>query len=118
LLEIDAVRDYATVVLDGAVCGSLDRRTGAGELRLDAHPAGATLDILVENCGRINYGPLIGGERKGIERSVRYNGNELLGWQIFALPLDDLSALRFDGTALPAPAFFRNASAFGDARHV
>jgi beta-galactosidase len=107
LLEIDAVRDFATVLLDGTVCGRLDRRTGSSGLNLDAHRAGATLDILVENCGRINYGPLIGDERKGIERSVRFNGNELLGWQIFALPLDDLSALPFTTQTRAVPAFFR-----------
>lgn len=107
LLEIDAVRDYATVMLDGAVAGSLDRRTGSTGLHLAARSAGATLDILVENCGRINYGPLIEDERKGIERSVRYNGGELLDWRIFPLPLDDLSPLKFDGGARGAPAFFR-----------
>jgi beta-galactosidase len=109
LLEIDAVRDYATVILDGTVCGRLDRRVGSSGLKLDAHRAGATLDILVENCGRINYGPLVGGERKGIERAVLYNGNELLGWQIFPLPLDDLSLLAFASNVRAAPAFFRGA---------
>lgn len=109
LLEIDAVRDFATVMLDGAVCGRVDRRTGSNELNLETHRAGATLDVLVENCGRINYGPLIGNERKGIERSIRYNGTELLGWQIFPLPLDDLSSLTFGDGERPVPAFLRGA---------
>ena len=107
LLEIDAVRDYATVMLDGARCGAIDRRTGSNGLTLGEHPAGATLDILVENCGRINYGPLVGDERKGIERSVRYNGSELLGWHIFRLPLDDLFELRFGDEPQSVPAIFR-----------
>lgn len=116
LLEIEAVRDYATVLVDGVVCGHLDRRTGAGGLHLEAHAPGARLDILVENCGRINYGPMIGGERKGIERSVRYNGNELLGWQIFALPLDDLTPLAFGDGEVSVPAFFRGTFELSETR--
>lgn len=116
LLEFEAVRDYATVLLDGVVCGRLDRRTGASEVRLEAHAAGATLDVLVENGGRINYGPLIGSERKGIERSVRYNGNELLGWQIYALPLADLAPLTFTSSAHSIPAFFRGTFELSDTR--
>lgn len=114
LLEIDAVRDFATIMLDGVVCGRLDRRAGANELNLDAHRAGATLDILLENCGRINYGPLIAGERKGIERSVRYNGRELEGWQIFPLPLNDLSSLTFGDGVRPVPAFLRGTFAVSE----
>jgi beta-galactosidase len=107
LLEIDAVRDFATIMLDGAVCGRLDRRTGSSGLKLERHRDGATLDVLMENCGRINYGPLIVDERKGIERSVRYNGSELLDWQIFLLPLDELSSLSFGNGVRPAPGFLR-----------
>ncbi len=107
LLEIDAVRDYATIMLDGTVCGYLDRRTGSNGLNLENRRAGATLDILMENCGRINYGPLIVDERKGIERSVRYNGRELLDWQIFALPLEELSSLTFEDRMRPLPVFLR-----------
>jgi len=109
LLEIDAVRDYATVMVDGTICGHLDRRIGSTGLNLESHGAGATLDILVENCGRVNYGPMLHGERKGIERSVLFNGSELLGWQVFSLPLVDLSALAFAEGTRRVPAFFRGA---------
>jgi beta-galactosidase len=106
-LEIGEPRDYATVMLDGAVCGTLDRRVGSASLRLERHRAGATLDILIENCGRVNYGPLVGGERKGLDSPPRFNGNELLGWQIFALPLDDVRSLPFSDARHAAPAFLR-----------
>jgi beta-galactosidase len=114
VLEIDAVRDYATVIVEGEICGHVDRRIGSSGLNLEAHAAGATLDILVENCGRVNYGPLLGAERKGIERSVLYNGNELLDWQIFALPLDELSSLTFASGAERVPAFFRGTFEVGE----
>lgn len=105
-LEIAGVRDYATVFVDGAFCGTLDRRTGAATIALPSHRRGATLDVLVENCGRVNYGPSIASERKGIAGQVRFAGEELLGWQMFLLPMNDLSALRFDENS-HAPAFWR-----------
>jgi beta-galactosidase len=108
LLEIGEPRDYATIAIDGNVAGALDRRKGTASLHLDARRAGATLDILVENCGRINYGPLIDGERKGLT-NVYFNGRELLGWHAFVLPLRDLTPLQFSAGPKVAPAFLRGA---------
>ena len=107
LLEIDELRDYATVLLDGEIFGYLDRRLGQNSIRIDVRKENATLELLVENCGRVNYGPLMNGERKGITRRVRWDGEELLGWQIFSLPFDDLPALHFSRRKRAAPAFHR-----------
>jgi beta-galactosidase len=107
-LEIEGMRDYAVVSLNGSVVGHLDRRLGQTSLALDAPRAGMQLDILVENGGRVNYGPHLGGERKGIEGVVRWEGRELRGWTAFRLPLDDLAPLRFqESLGGPAPAFRR-----------
>jgi beta-galactosidase len=65
------------------------------------------LDILVENGGRINYGPKICDERKGIGGPVRWIGRELREWQLFSLPLDDLRSLRFVPGSTAAPGFWR-----------
>jgi beta-galactosidase len=105
-LEIEEVHDYASVFLNGALCGRLDRRKGESGLELHVPDPGARLEILVENCGRANYGPLLAGESKGITRAVRWNGRELVGWEIFALPLDDLSGLSFSQRRADGPAFF------------
>jgi beta-galactosidase len=93
-LEIDAVRDYAVVGIDGAVVARLDRRFGESRAILHG-AAGARLDILVENGGRINYGPDFPFERKGITGAVRLNGRDLRGWRIHSLPFEDLRGFSY-----------------------
>jgi len=106
-LRIDGVKDYALVMLDGRPIGKLDRRLGEKELSLQVDRAGATLDLLVENCGRINFGRALLQERKGIDGSVLLDGRELRDWQMFCLPMDDLSELSFGATETKGPAFYR-----------
>lgn len=105
-LHVDAVRDYAVVMVDGRVVAKLDRRLGESRAHI-AVPAGARLDILVENCGRINYGPDLAGERKGITRGVYVDGSAIRGWEMHALPPAEPSRLRFEDELASAPAFYR-----------
>ena len=107
LLQVDEVRDYAVVMLDDAVAGRLDRRSMTSSVRVASRHAYAKLEILVENCGRINYGPGLRFEQKGITRRVTLGARELLDWQLFALPFDDLGALRFQEGTSSKPAFYR-----------
>ncbi len=65
VLEIDEVRDYAVVMLDGRVVADLDRRLAQSQCALESREQCATLDVLIENCGRINYGPQSGVRAKG-----------------------------------------------------
>ncbi len=58
--------------------GSLDRRKQQNKLDVDL-AAGEPLDILVENLGRINFGPRLVNDRKGITEKVTLNGEELRG---------------------------------------
>ena len=51
------------------------------------------LDILVSNEGRINFGPKLYEDRKGITRKVALDGVELTGWQMFRLPCGDIRSL-------------------------
>lgn len=106
-LEIDAVRDYAVVAIDGSVVARLDRRLGESRAPLAFSGGRARLEILVENGGRINYGPDLPFERKGITNAVRLNGRELLGWTVYPLPLDDPRAFAFERGVAPAPALYR-----------
>ncbi|HLX25883.1 MAG TPA: beta-galactosidase family protein [Candidatus Cybelea sp.] len=114
VLEIGGLHDYATVLVDGSIAGYLDRRLRESFISLNVPRTKATLDILVENCGRINYGPLISGERKGIVGDVRFRNAELTGWQVFSLPLDGISGLRFGGKTSSAPAFYRGTFALAE----
>jgi beta-galactosidase len=107
LLEIDGLRDYAVVSLDGRVAGHLDRRLGESTMQLHVPRAGMRLDILVENGGRVNYGAQLGTERKGIEGMVRWNGHDVRGWLAYTLPLEDLEPLRFEPRRGTGPGFWR-----------
>lgn len=106
-LEIDALRDYAMIVVDGQVVARLDRRLGESRTRIRVTGAQARLDILVENGGRINYGPDLPFERKGITNAVRLSDRDLRGWQIYPLPFDDVRAFAFTGARAAAPALHR-----------
>jgi beta-galactosidase len=117
-LRIKELRDYATVYLDGKRVAVLDRRhkQDATELKFDGQSA--TLDILVENGGRINYGGEILDNRKGITESVMLGDHELTGWEMYKFPFDNVSSLNFKSApAAAAPAVHRGSfelSAVGD----
>ncbi|HEY1089886.1 MAG TPA: beta galactosidase jelly roll domain-containing protein, partial [Burkholderiaceae bacterium] len=70
-------------------------------------PAGATLDILVENLGRINFGAKLAEDHKGISRSVKLGQQELLDWSIYSLPLAQLDRLQATLEVAGGPVFFR-----------
>lgn len=84
-LEIDGLRDYAAVFMDGKRVATLDRRTGILSTNIKA-TVGARLDILVENMGRINYGAELGDNRKGLISPVVIGGVSLTDWSMYRLP--------------------------------
>ena len=88
LLQVKELRDYAIVFLNGKRVGILDRRTLVDSLQLPATKGKATLDILVENMGRINFGEFLLQNKKGITEKVTLAGKELKGWQMYSLPFD------------------------------
>ena len=55
------------------------------------------LDILVENMGRVNFGPRMEHQRKGIDQCVQINGHMHNDWEIYTLPLDNIKNLDFNG---------------------
>jgi beta-galactosidase len=116
VLEIKDVRDYAVVMQGTRRLGALDRRLKQQSLEVDLE-SGEPLDILVENMGRVNFGPRLVNDRKGIIGEVTLAGSVLTGWENYALPMTNLSALRFTTSKVNAPAFFRGQfelSALGD----
>lgn len=105
-LSFAGLHSYARVYVDGHLTGTLDRRLGQKELAL--HVTGKhRLDILVENSGRINFKPVLRGERAGILGAVTYGGAELTGWQVFPLPLDPPPAQGYQAAPCTGPCFFR-----------
>ncbi len=117
-LKIKTLHDYAVVLIDGQVKGVLDRfraadtlelGSGGGQILSPAAPAsrGAVLDLLVENTGRINFGADMQNERKGILGGVTLADKQITNWNNYALPMEDLSKLRFASQSSAAPAFRR-----------
>ncbi len=107
-LEIKGLRDFATVYVNGEKTGELNRYFKNYSIDIDI-PFNATLEILVENMGRINYGSEIIHNLKGIISPVVINGIEILGnWKMYRLPLDknpDLSSFT-EKTNIGRPAFY------------
>ena len=68
----------------------------------------ATLEILVENMGRINYGTKL-LDRKGLLEGVRLAQRFHYGWEIYPLTMEDLSRLPYEclSEGRCAPAFLR-----------
>nr|WP_243900193.1 beta-galactosidase family protein [Hymenobacter defluvii] len=92
VLSLTELRDYAVVLVNGQRVAVLDRRKGEHQEATITLPAGTvTLDILVENLGRINFGAYLLENRKGITEKVTFADQELTGWQHFPLPFDDIS---------------------------
>jgi beta-galactosidase len=109
-LAIEDVRDYARVYLNDSLVGTLDRRLGQNGLSISIPKNGATLDILVENMGRINFTKALRGERKGVTHSVTLDGRELTHWTVFPLPFDSLGDLPFRSASADGahgPALYR-----------
>ncbi|HEU4552079.1 MAG TPA: beta-galactosidase family protein [Chitinophaga sp.] len=92
LLKIREPRDYALVFINGKRAGVLDRRLNQDSLQVRLPAGKVTLDVLVENLGRINFGPYLLHNKKGITEKVLLNNKELLNWQMFRLPFDTLPA--------------------------
>jgi beta-galactosidase len=69
---------------------------------------GAALDILVENMGRVNFGPRMEMQRKGISQCVQINGHIHNNWKQYKLPLDHIDGIDFSkGYEEGVPAFYR-----------
>lgn len=105
-LRLIEVNDYAQVWCNGKYLGSRMRDLGKNEFKLEPFgKEGIDLDILVENCGHINYGPQVGRDFKGIIGGVALELQLRLDWDYNLLPMADLSKLEF-GEFNDAPATF------------
>ncbi|WP_371825296.1 glycoside hydrolase family 35 protein [Paenibacillus soyae] len=113
-LHIQEVRDRAQVFLGGKPIGVVER-WNPQPLALEVPAEGARLDILVENMGRVNYGPLL-RDAKGITEGVRIDNQFQFDWTITPLPLDGdmLSRVTYQEAAAPnenqtagMPAFYK-----------
>ena len=85
IFEVEEVRDRAQVFLDRAGVGVLARDHHDRALALPPDARGM-LELLVEDQGRVDYGPRI-GEAKGLIGPARLNGQPIEGWSVLPLNL-------------------------------
>ncbi|WP_229070685.1 beta-galactosidase [Actinoplanes sp. DH11] len=103
-IVLSDVRDRAVVFADGVPIGVADG--GDHELSIDGTGAEVHLQILVENLGRINYGPLL-GQHKGLLGPVLVDRRIVHGWTSTPIALPDWTAddlRRATGTGRPRTA--------------
>ncbi|MFJ7772883.1 glycoside hydrolase family 35 protein [Streptomyces sp. NPDC097107] len=84
-LTVTGLHDRAQVFADGVPVAVLDREEAS--LTVTGTGSRVRLGLLVENQGRINYGPLL-GQGKGILGGVRVDRRLVHGWTVRPLPLD------------------------------
>jgi len=107
-LAIPALNDYARIYLDGKLIGTIDRRLKQDSLPIEVGKSKATLDILIENDGRINSTRMMRHEQKGAPQGITLNGEPLTGWQVYKLPMEDFSKIHFHrNQPAEGPAFYR-----------
>ena len=98
-LKLDELRDYAVVMVNGHPQGVMDRRLGQNTLNVQLPAGRDTLDILVENLGRINFGPYLLENHKGITHRVLLGGQELRGWSMYGFPFKTISDFKWSGSS-------------------
>lgn len=105
-LNLQEVRDRALVYLNGEYQWVIDRNNKQ-EILLSADGPESTLEILVENMARINYGPLL-KDPKGITEGVRIGNQFLFNWDIYTIPLKDIENIKYgNGNKEEYPTFYR-----------
>ncbi|XP_034557095.1 beta-galactosidase-1-like protein 2 [Notolabrus celidotus] len=79
------IKDRALVFVDKHFIGVLDYKTQ--ELSLPEGKGRRTLGLLVENCGRVNYGKTLDEQRKGLVGDIEFNKQVLRDFIIHSLSM-------------------------------
>ncbi|MBR3692673.1 MAG: beta-galactosidase, partial [Clostridia bacterium] len=112
-ITVESIHDRVQIFLDGEKRGTYTRWAppAEGDKVSFALAKGEKMqiDLLVENMGRVNYGPKL-RDRKGIS-GVRMEGQYHFGWEAYCLPMEEeLEKLVFqpaDDAKIAAPTFLR-----------
>ena len=86
VLKVSTLHDRANVYVNREPVGIMSRAGDILQMPLTVK-VGDVLQILVENQGRIGYGPFA-KDFKGIVGHVSFGGQNLTGWSMYGMPLD------------------------------
>ncbi len=108
-LKMNNMQDRAIVYVDGKRQGVADRRYKQDSCDIVIPSGLHTVDIFVENMGRINFGGQIQGERKGIRGPITLDGKKLENFLIYNFPCKGVELIPFSGKkpAGDQPVFHR-----------
>ncbi len=95
-LELGHVHDRANIYINGEFAGIRERTGRRDDIMIKLGKGEQVkLELLVENCGRINYGTRL-FDRKGILGGIRFGQKFHFGWDAYCLRMEDLSGLRYE----------------------
>ena len=109
-IRLWGANDRANIFVEGKPLVTLyDRELlKEAEVKAEFESRPARMDILMENMGRVNFGPKMESQRKGIDGCVQINGHMHYNWEMYPLPLENISKLDFTkGYEEGLPAFYR-----------
>jgi len=101
--------DRAQIFMDNHHVVTLYDRELLEEVTVDVPiEENSRMDILVENMGRVNFGPKMEKQRKGIDGGVQINGHLHFKWEHYPLELDNIDRVDYTkGYEEGLPAFYR-----------
>ena len=107
-LRLWGANDRANIFVDEIPTVTLYDRELLDEIKWEENkPEGQKLSILMENMGRVNFGPNLERQRKGIDGSVQVNGHNHYYWKEYTLPMEHLEHLDFTIPSVPGtPGFY------------
>ena len=106
---IDA-RDRMQLFMNQELVATQYQEEIGGEIMVTYPSEKVTLGLLVENMGRVNYGYKLTAptQSKGIGRGVMVDLHFVGRWQMYPLPLEDVSKVDFQGAFKGGlPSFYR-----------
>ncbi len=112
--KIDKIRlwetnDRANIFIDKKPVSILYDRELLQEQTLNIEfEQNSDFDILVENMGRVNFGPRMEHQQKGIAQCVQLDGHMHNHWQQYTLPLDNIEKIDYSKEYTDGlPGFYR-----------
>ncbi|NLW87398.1 MAG: beta-galactosidase [Planctomycetes bacterium] len=117
-LTILRPHDSAYVFINGVFTKKFTRNESDFTLHSELLLADNTIDILVENMGRVNFGHHMQAEKKGITQGLIVNDTHYHhGWEIYPLEMKDMSRLGYKplDTMPRTPAFLKGELIIEDA---
>ncbi|MFC7322536.1 glycoside hydrolase family 35 protein [Halobacillus campisalis] len=105
-MGVDDIHDRAYVYINGSYESTIYKNDKQREITLNFPSESNTLELLVENMGRANYGEHL-ADKKGITRNLWLGSQYFFNWEMYAIELNDLPINYSKHDEKRYPKFFR-----------